>query len=259
MIIFYTGALLLAAAGGLLMASGQDIGGLLFILSPLVMVLIVRLLLGDGWRDAGLGLNLKKHWGWYLFALLMYPLSFLAIIAINVLLGFSTLTMTVPDLIPFLLAGFAIQLVPRMFFSLSEEWAWRGYMEPHFTLLGMADIPRHLTVGLLWGIWHFPLILSTDYTSVPLLIFLPLFMVGVIFLAIIFGQMRKYSGSVWPAVLMHGLGNALGFAVLEGKLVVYNNELFGNIVPGSITTTILYALVAIFILRRSQLNQTTEG
>lgn len=52
--IFYIGTLLMAIAGGIIMNSGQEAGGLLFILSPLVMVLIVRFLLGDGWKDAGL-------------------------------------------------------------------------------------------------------------------------------------------------------------------------------------------------------------
>lgn len=53
MVIFYAGALLLAAGGGMVMAAGQEVGGLLFILSPLLMVLVVRFLLRDGWQDAG--------------------------------------------------------------------------------------------------------------------------------------------------------------------------------------------------------------
>jgi membrane protease YdiL (CAAX protease family) len=249
-IIFYVGAMLLSIGGGLIMASGQEAGGLLFILSPLVMVLIVRFLLGDGWEYAGLGLQLKKSWAWYLFALLVYPISFLLIIAINVILGFATLTMTLPEILPLLLTGFVIQFIPRMIYAISEEWAWRGYLEPHFTQLGKPDFQRHLIVGVLWGVWHFPLILSTDYTSVPLLIFLPLFMVGIIFLAIVYGQMQKSSGSVWPAVLMHGLANAIGFAILEGNIIAFNNELFGSIVPGSITTTLVYGLIAFLIWKR---------
>ncbi len=257
--IFYIGTLLMAIAGGIIMNSGQEAGGLLFILSPLVMVLIVRFLLGDGWKDAGLRLNFKNNWGWYLFALLLYPVVFTLVIAINVLLGFTTLTMTISELLSLLLAGFVIQLIPRMLFALSEEWGWRGYMEPRFTLLGIPDLPRYLLVGVLWGIWHFPLILSTDYTSIPLLVFLPLFMIGTFLLAIIFGQMRKSSGSVWPAVLMHGMGNTLGFAILEGNLIAYNNELLGNIVPGSITITIIYGLIAYLVLRRRGGEAETPG
>lgn len=258
-IIYYAGAMLLAIAGGLVMASGEEAGGLLFVLSPLVMVLIVRFLLGDGWKDAGLRLNFKKHWGWYLFALLFYPLVFPLVIAINVLLGFTTVTMTVGEFLPLLLAAFAVQLLPRMLFALSEEWGWRGYMEPRFALLGMRDIPRHLLVGVLWGLWHFPLIFSTDYTTIPYLIFLPLFMIAIIFLAIIFGQMREAGDSVWPPVLMHGMGNALGFALLEGNYITFNNELLGNIVPGCITITLMYGLIAVLILRRRHLNQLPEG
>ena len=253
--IFYIGALLLAIAGGFFMASGQEAGGLLFILSPLIMVLVVRFMLGDGWKDAGLNLNFKKQWGWYLFALLLYPVVFTLVITINILLGFTTLTTAVSEMLPILLVGFAVQLIPRFLFALSEEWGWRGYMEPRFALLGISDLPRYLLVGVFWGVWHFPLILSTDYTTIPMLIFLPLFMVGILMLAIIFGQMRKSSGSVWPAVLMHGMGNTLGFAILEGNLIAYNNELLGNIVPGSIVITLIYGLIAVLIFWRRQQSQ----
>jgi membrane protease YdiL (CAAX protease family) len=255
-IIFYIGTMLLAIAGGIVMASGEEAGGLLFIISPLVMVLVVRFLLGDGWKDAGLSLNIKNNWGWYLFALLLYPAIFLVVLAVNVLLGFTTFTMTTSELLPLLLAGFVIQLIPRMLFALFEEWGWRGYLEPRFALIGMPDIQRHIIVGLLWGIWHFPLILSTNYTSVPILIFLPLFMLGVLFLAIIYGHMRKSTSSVWPAVLMHGMANALGFAILEGDLIAYDNELLGSIVPGSITITLVYGFTAFLIMRRRHSSQS---
>ncbi len=177
-VIYYGGALLLAIAGGVLMASGQEIGGLLFVLSPLVMVLVVRFLLGDGWKDAGLRLNLRTEWRWYVLALLLYPLLFGGALLINVGLGFTTLTVPLSELWPLLLAGFVAQLIPRMLFSVSEEWGWRGYLEPRLQMLGLTAVPRHIVVGLLWGVWHFPLILGSDYTTVPLPIFLPLFSAG---------------------------------------------------------------------------------
>jgi hypothetical protein len=155
---FYLGTLLLAAASGLMTASGQEAGGLLFILSPLVMVLTVRSLLGDGWQDVALGLKQKTSWGWYLFALLGMPVIFLIVIGINVPMGFTTLTLSIPELLPVLLASFAVQLIPRMLFALSEEWAWRGYLEPRFERLGLPTMKRHAVVGVLWGIWHIPLI-----------------------------------------------------------------------------------------------------
>ena len=248
-IILSVGTLLLATGGGFIMASGQEAGGLLFILSPLVMALVVRFLLRDGWKDAGLRLNIKESWGWYLFALLIYPIIYLLTISISSVLGFSTITGSVSEFIPVMLSGFAIQLVPRMIFALSEEWAWRGYLEPRLMALGIPDIRRHLIVGIIWGFWHFPLILSTDYTNIPHWLFLPFFMVGVLLMAIIYGPMRKASGSVWPAVLMHGLANAVAFAILESDLLVYNNELLGSIGTGGVATTVIYAVVVFLMLR----------
>jgi len=249
-IIFYVGAMLLAIGGGLTATSGQDVGSLLFILSPLIMVLIVRFLLGDGWKDAGLDLKFKENKGWYLFAVLAFPIIFPVVTAVNVLLGFVSITTPFPELLAPALMRFAMQLIPGTVFAMSEEWGWRGYLEPRFSQLGVSHLRRHIIVGLLWGVWHIPFILSTDYTGVPLPIFLPLFMVAVIFLAIIYGQMRASSGSVWPVVFVHGMSNAVGFAVLGGNLMAYNNELLGAIVPGGITITLVYGLIALLFMRR---------
>lgn len=258
-IIFYVGAMLLAIGGGIIAASGQDVGNLLFILSPLVMVLIVRFLLGDGWKDADLGLKFKENQGWYLFAVLMGPVVFALVTAVNALLGFVSISMTIPELLPPALVRFAMQLVPGTFFAMSEEWGWRGYLEPRFAQLGMPALRRHFVIGVLWGVWHVPYILSPDYTGVPFAIFFPLFMVAVIFLAIIFGQIRTSSGSVWPVVFLHGVSNAVGFAILGGNTIGYNNELFGAIVPGGITITLAYGLIAFLLLRRRNLNQSSES
>ena len=249
-IIFYVGTLLLAIAAGLILQTGQDIGGLLFIFGPLLMVLVVRFLLGDGWKDAGLGPQFKKHWRWYLFALLLFPVLILAVISFNVLVGWTALALPVPELVGPLLGGFAGQLIPSLIFAVSEEWAWRGYLEPRFALLGIPAVPRHITVGVLWGVWHFPYILSTEYTSAPIGLFLPLFIIGLILLALIYGKMRSSSGSVWPAVLMHGISNALAFPIITGKLIAYGNELLGGIQSASLSVLVALALVALLVWRR---------
>lgn len=258
-IIFYIGTLLLSVGGGLIMASGQGAGGLLFILSPLIMVLVVRILLGDGWKDAGLKWNLKQSWRWYLLALFLYFLVFPLIIGVSVLFGFTTLNMTVAEFLPIFLTGMAVQFVPRMIYSLSEEWGWRGYLEPRLEQLGFDDVQRHVAVGVLWGIWHFPLIMSSEYTTVPLIIFLPLFVLGTIMLAFVFGQMRKASGSVWPAVLLHGIANTMGYAILEGNFITYNNEIMGNIAPGGILIVIIFGFISFWIMRRRRATVAFRG
>jgi len=249
LIIFYVGTLLLSIAG-IVLAGGQDVGAVLFIFGPLLMVLVVRFLLGDGWKDAGLGLQFKSNWRWYLFALLIFPAVILVVISVNVLVGWTTLSLPVPELIPSFLGGFAQQLIPSMIFAVSEEWAWRGYLEPRFALLGIPAIRRHVTVGVLWAVWHFPFILSTDYTKTPIGLFLPLFVMGLILLALIYGKMRSSSGSVWPGVLMHGMSNAVAFPVIAGELIAYDNELLGGIQSASLSVLVALTLVALLVWRR---------
>jgi len=169
------------------------------------------------------------------------------------------LSMTIPELLTPALARFAMQLVHSTIFAMSEECGLRGYLEPRFAQLGMPALRRHFVIGVLWGVWHVPYILSKDYTGVPFAIFFPLFMVAVIFLAIICGQMRTSSGSVWPVVLLHGVSNAMGFAIQGGNAIAYKNELFGAIVPGGITITLFYGLIAFLLLQCRNLNQSSAS
>ena len=71
---------------------------------------------------------------------------------------------------------FAVTLAPviNMFAALGEEAGWRGYMMPHLKeQLGLLN--GRLLGGVIWGVWHWPLMLlvgyeyGTDYLGAPLL------------------------------------------------------------------------------------------
>ncbi len=89
-----------------------------------------------------------------------------------------------------------------------EEIGWRGYM---LTRLIAAGVPQPLFVsGLIWAVWHFPLILSGAYASGPFpLLSAGLFMIMIIGSALVAGVLRLRSGSVWPAVVLHAAWNSL--------------------------------------------------
>jgi len=92
--------------------------------------------------------------------------------------------------------------------TFGEELGWRGYM---LTRLIGAGIPRPIFVsGIIWALWHVPIILSGQYAagSHPGLS-AALFVIGVIADSYLVGYMRLRSGSVWPGVVMHGAWNAL--------------------------------------------------
>lgn len=239
----------LAITGGIIAATVTDAGLLLFIGGPLIAVIGLRTLGGDGWSDAGLSLNLKQSWTWYIFALLAYPITMSIAVIAGLLSGATTLNTSAGEILPLIAAGMAVQLLPRMIFAICEEWGWRGYLEPKLAAMGIPDIRRHLTVGIIWGLWHIPLIVFTDYTNVPFTIFIPMFIIGITIDAIVYGQMLLESKTVWTAVVLHGIANTYAFALLESGVFTFNDELFAHIAPPAVIMILMWSLLAVWIVR----------
>ena len=86
-VIYVIGVLFLATIGGVITASGNEIGGLIFIVSPMLMMVLLRFFGGDGWKDAGLRPNIKESWQWYLFSLFVYPIVMTMVIMLGVMSG----------------------------------------------------------------------------------------------------------------------------------------------------------------------------
>lgn len=93
--------------------------------------------------------------------------------------------------------------------SLGEEIGWRGFLVPALAER-MTFLPMVLTSGLIWSVWHVPAILGTEYTSgAPAWFTIPCFTVMVVALSGITAWLRLRSGSIWPAVVLHGTHNAV--------------------------------------------------
>ncbi|MEZ4588015.1 MAG: CPBP family intramembrane glutamic endopeptidase [Gemmatimonadales bacterium] len=106
-----------------------------------------------------------------------------------------------------LLALSAGQVISGIF-GAGEEIGWRGYM---LTRLIRAGVPFPLaTSGLIWGLWHSPLILSGQYATGPNhLLSAGMFVISIVGAGVLIGWLRLYSGSVWPAVIAHGSWNVV--------------------------------------------------
>ena len=104
--------------------------------------------------------------------------------------------------------GATVFTVYGCFWAAGEEIGWRGYM---LTRLIAAGVPRPLFAsGLIWAVWHFPLILSGVYASGPYpLLSAGLFTIMVIGCALVAGVLRLRSGSVWPAIVLHAAWNSI--------------------------------------------------
>jgi membrane protease YdiL (CAAX protease family) len=89
-----------------------------------------------------------------------------------------------------------------------EEIGWRGYM---LTRLIDAGVPKPiLTSGLIWGLWHVPLILGGVYLAgPPPVLSALLFIVVATAFSFVFARLRLETGSVWPAIALHAAWNAI--------------------------------------------------
>ena len=65
---------------------------------------------------------------------------------------------------------FTLLMAPLAF---GEEWGWRGYLLPH--LLPLGQWPAFLIGGVIWGLWHIPVVTAATYAGVPALLAVGLF------------------------------------------------------------------------------------
>ncbi len=90
---------------------------------------------------------------------------------------------------------------------LSEELGWRGWLWHHVRPHGFWT--GALIIGVLWGLWHAPIIyMGYNYPGMPVSGPI-LFTVFCILYAPVFSLVRERNGSVWAACVLHGTGNAL--------------------------------------------------
>ncbi len=131
-------------------------------------------------------------------------------------------------------------------FSLAEEIGIRGYLLPKLLSLGRT---RALALsGLVFATWHMPLILLTPVFPVGnKVISLPLFYGSVVAASFVYGYLRLYTGSVWPASLAHAVHNAawgaIGAFTVTSSPVLVNKYLVGDfgllIVVGAVIGSVL--------------------
>ncbi|WP_453985447.1 CPBP family intramembrane glutamic endopeptidase [Brevibacterium casei] len=91
-------------------------------------------------------------------------------------------------------------------FAFGEEVGWRGWLLTSLRPLGTW--PALVIIGVVWGLWHAPLILLGYNFARPNLAGLALMVGGCIALSILFGWLRLRTGSLWPAVFAHAALNA---------------------------------------------------
>lgn len=153
---------------------------------------------------------------------------------------------------------FAVTLAPviNMFAALGEEAGWRGYMMPHLKKqLGLLN--GRLLGGVIWGVWHWPLMLlvgyeyGTNYLGAPVL---GLFVWCIVCFALntLLDWLYEKTGCIWVPSIAHGAFNAVAalFVVLTNPADSYYNVL-GPAPIGLIGMLPMLAAAVWLTLRRS--------
>lgn len=121
--------------------------------------------------------------------------------------------------------------------ALGEELGWRGYA---LNILQKKYIPltAGLIVGVVWGLWHLPLMILSGYSGLKLVYYIIAFMVAVISFSVIMTFFYNKSKNLLIAMWMHFWFNSL--------LAIVIIDLLPLLICVSIGYLILAILVVVF-------------
>jgi membrane protease YdiL (CAAX protease family) len=210
---------------GLILRSGKPIGespwlvyGLMW--TPGIASLVARLVFREGFRDVSFRIGGAAGWKAIGLAWLLPPIA--GFVAYGAAWATGLAPFEIPALAEVGLSSFppaarfgllfalSMTLVSLLSFlsAVGEEIGWRGYL---LTRLVEAEVPRPVLLsGVVWAVWHLPLVVSGQYAAGPSrALSAVVFVLTVVGIGFVMGWMRLSTGSVWPAVVLHAVWNAV--------------------------------------------------
>ena len=238
-----------------------------YMFAPAAANVLTRLATGEGREGLSLRPHFRRSWRWWVVAWVVPPLlvylgatlffavfpQFLGVTtsALNEALGvtagqiagFSSQELVLVIAV----AALTINTVVNCITTFGEEFGWRAYLLPK--LLGLGGRQAVLLTGVIWGVWHWPLIwMGYNYPGRPVLGSLAMVYFTVI-AGVFLGWVTLRGESVWPAVIGHAAINANAGIVL---LLTRNDpsRLLGPSMTGVIGSLPL-VVFALWLLRNS--------
>jgi membrane protease YdiL (CAAX protease family) len=123
---------------------------------PMLAAIIMRLFISrEGLRGS---LSLRRPWRYYLVAVFVPILYISAISLILALTGLARFALPEEQLPIFVIPLFALLFIFECVVAFGEEYGWRGYLLPR--LLPLGEIKASLIVGIIWSLWHLPVLFA---------------------------------------------------------------------------------------------------
>lgn len=226
---------------------------------PAIGVLVTRLVTREGFKDAMLDLRFKGTIRYYLIGwfgpmvlTLLGTLLYFAIYPSAFTLASYHAAMEAKP-IPPILVVLLLLLTPLFNFvpCFGEEWGWRGYLLPKIARR-MGFLPAVLLTGLIWGLWHAPIIVAGHnygmlYPGYPWAGIAAMCAFCIVASALL-SYITLKARSCWPAVLAHGAVNgtaSVGVLFLADPMA-YDH--FLGPVPTGIIGAAFYIVAAVWIV-----------
>jgi len=214
---------LLAVFQVLLVTTGKWVWVIPLMWSPAAASIVARLVLREGFADVSFRVGGRRGWHAILVAVVFPLVIGLTAYGIAWLAGLARFdprpgglaaqlsagsTSPIVTFLVMLAVAATIGTVVGTVTAAGEEIGWRGYL---LTRLIDAGVPRPILVsGLIWGLWHVPVVLGTGYAAGPS----PVASAGLLVVlatafGFVFARLRLETGSVWPAIVLHAAWNSI--------------------------------------------------
>lgn len=244
-----------------ILATGNPLWIYALMWSVAISSIITRIVLREGFSDISFRFGGRSTW-WYVGFGLWVPL-----VVGFVAWGAAWIT-GIADFVPqaagmtasfadgsSAIATFAVTLVLaattvgtlfNMLSAAGEEIGWRGYMTARMI---DAGVPRPLLVsGIIWGLWHMPLIFVGINPERPIVLVAAIvFVVAATSMSYILNWVRLQTGSLWPVVVLHGAHNSI---TQTAFIAATDGGAFWILVEVGVLVAVVITISAVIVCRK---------
>jgi hypothetical protein len=211
-------------------------------LTPMISAFIMRLFVSKEGLKGSLGLLRSPKY--YLAALVAPAVFFTAVVLIVEALGLGEFRWSQTGLFAYLMLMVSALVVTL--FTFGEEYGWRGYLLPR--LLPLGEIRASLLLGVIWALWHLPLLLAgLNYPGVN--VWLAILVFTFVTVAVSFAYTWFYvasSGSVLIAAVLHASFNNFADALTVPPLLSGANPFTASVVDGVVMVALVVVVYVLF-------------
>jgi CAAX protease family protein len=139
--------------------------------------------------------------------------------------------------------GFLMYSLPG---ALGEELGWRGFLFPELQRM-TSFTTASLIGGIVWALYHLPLILFSDYNSAaPRAFVVVMFFISIVARSFLHNWFRARSGSVWPNVFLHASHNIFFLNLFDPLMARYPLTDF-FVTEFGVLLMVIHVLMALYI------------